>query len=84
MKFFASFLFVLIVLVCNVYCQRGPQKPTNCNPTVDTYSRSYDDCTMYYMCVRGKWLAKRCPNSLFWNQNKKKCDEPELAACVQA
>lgn len=84
MKFFASFLFVLIVLVCNVYCQRGPPVPTNCNPCVDDYERSYDDCAAYYKCVGRKWVSMRCQCDLFWNQDEKRCSSPETAHCIQA
>lgn len=86
MKFLTSFLFVVLVLVCNVYCQRGqPQfEGTSCKSGVDTYEPSYDDCTLYYECVGAKWVSRRCSDSLFWNQREKKCSSPDTAQCVQA
>lgn len=84
MKFLASFLIVLVVLVCNVYCQRGVTMPEDCKPGVDTYARSYEDCTLYYECVGAKWVSRRCSNDLYWNHDRKKCGEPETAGCIQA
>lgn len=88
MKFLGSFLFVLVVLVCNVYCRLMRGAPeiagTPCKPGVDSYRRSLNSCTAYYLCVGGIWESRQCPNGLFWHQGGKKCGTEEGAGCVQA
>lgn len=78
MKSLVACLFVAAFLISNIDCARvGKPECTG------TFLPCLEDCTKYYLCLRGRLRLMPCPDNLHWNNKRKFCDQPEDANCVQ-
>lgn len=71
------YLFVAIFLIYKANCARFKPECTG------TFLACPEDCTKYYLCLRGRLRIMPCPVGLHWNNRRKFCDNPADANCVE-
>ena len=49
-----------------------------------TYFGCHDVCSEYYVCVNNVPYRMKCADGYFWNEDKVKCDVPELSRCLKS
>lgn len=75
-SFVAVYLFVIL---CNVDFAELRGLP-ECRGTYLSYP---EDCTKFYLCLRGRLFKLPCSKGLHWNEKRKTCDKPAIANCVE-
>lgn len=71
-------LIVIALLLFKVDFSASRQLP-ECRGTYLPYR---EDCTKFYLCLRGRLCKLPCSKGLHWNEKRKTCDPPEIAKCV--
>uniref|UniRef100_A0A1B0B3L6 Chitin-binding type-2 domain-containing protein n=1 Tax=Glossina palpalis gambiensis TaxID=67801 RepID=A0A1B0B3L6_9MUSC len=87
---------ILLRVICCFLLIEGLQSQEDQSPNIEDIIRPWppcdglvgvmlphpNDCRRYYICTYGLAKVQWCPDNLHWNALANRCDNPEVAKCV--
>ncbi|XP_055935150.1 chondroitin proteoglycan 2-like isoform X2 [Argiope bruennichi] len=80
------FLITVTVIFCTIKCNADAVKIVNSSAKCTAgsspkYLPHETDCSLFYVCLNGKTILKKCPSNLHFNRHSSVCDYPEKVDC---